>query len=107
TLGRVDEVVPGHHSVPGDFGGPLDGDGWPAGAGRGTSHWLYDADGRRVSAFDDPDEPEEMVHGELYRSRRVRYHRSRIRQVLRHDDRASVRRRLPDGRRDHRRQRLS
>src|SRR5689334_24542263 len=50
------------------LGGPLNGDGRPAGAGRRAPHRLYDADGRRVPALDDPDEPEEMVHGKLHRS---------------------------------------
>ena len=91
ALGRVDEAVPGDHPVPGNLGGALDGDGRPAGAGRGTAHRLHHADGRRVPPLDDPDEPEEVVHGELYRPGRVRHHRGRVRQVLRHHDRPPVR----------------
>ena len=105
-LGRVDEVVPGDHSLPRDFRCTLHGDGRAAGSGRGTSHRLHDADGRRVPALDDPDEPEEVVYGELYRPGRVRYHGSRFRPLLRDDDRPPVRRGLRHRRRHHLRQHL-
>ena len=91
ALGRVDEAVFGDHPVPGNLGGAFDGDGRSAGARRGTAHRVYHADGRRAPALDDSDEPEEMVHGKLYRSRRVRYYRSCVRQMLRHHHRPSVR----------------
>src|SRR5216683_2107692 len=76
----------------GNLGSPFDGDGRSACAGRGAAHRVYHADGRRTPALDDSDEPEEMVHGKLYRPRRVRYYRSCVRQMLRHHDRPSVRR---------------
>ena len=106
ALGRVDEAVPGDHPVPGDLGRPLDGDGRPPRARRGAAHRLHHADGRRVPPLDDPDEPEEVVHGELHRPGRVRHHRGRVRQVLRHHDRPPVRRGLRHRRRDHLGQRL-
>ena len=76
-------------------------------ARRGTAHRLHHADGRRVPPLHDPDEPEEVVHGELYRPGRVRYHRSSVRQVLRDHDRSPVRRRLHHRRRDDRRLHVS
>src|ERR1700676_2604086 len=51
--------------------GALDGDGGRSGARRRAPHRLCHADGRRIPPLDDPDEPQEMVHGELHRSIRV------------------------------------
>ena len=102
ALDRMDEAVPGDHPVPGNFSGALDGHGRPPDARRRAAYRLHDADGRRVPPLDDSDESEEVVHGELYRPGWVRYHGSRVRQVLRDHDRPSVRRRLPDRRRHHR-----
>ena len=59
--------------------------------GEETAHRLHHANGRRVPPLHDSDEPEEVVHGELHRSGRLRHHRGRFRQVLRHHDRPSVR----------------
>ena len=63
----------------------------PAGAGRGSAHRVHHADGRRVPPLDDPDEPQEVVHGELHRPGGLRHHRGGVRQVLRHHDRPPVR----------------
>ena len=59
--------------------------------GEESAHRVHHADGRRVPPLDDPDEPQEVVHGELYRPGRVRHHRSGVRQVLRHHHRSPVR----------------
>ena len=107
ALGRVDEALPRHHPVPGDFGGAVDGDGGAARARRGPAHRLHHADGRRVPPLHDPDESEEVVHGELYRSGRLRHHRRGVRQVLRDHHRAPVRRGLHHRRHDDRRLHVS